>query len=161
MPEDFPSFSVDSDWKKQAQEEKRRLADEAQRQKAAPAAAAITPEAPATQVVGGQRSPVGPGTAPSPAGRQRRSRREEVPEANFTTLVQTLAGQVLMYLGGVALSSGEAMVDLDTAKHQIDLLAVLEQTTRNNLTPQEQKALDVAMYETRMRFVSVASRYIL
>jgi hypothetical protein len=159
MPEDFPGFSVDSDWKKQAQEEKRRLAEEAQRQKAAPAA--ITPEAPAAQVVGGQRSPVGPGAAPSPAGRQRRPRREEIPEANFTTLVQTMAGQVLMYLGGVALSSGEAMVDLDTAKHQIDLLAVLEQTTRNNLTPQEQKAMDVALYETRMRFVSVASRYIL
>ena len=82
-------------------------------------------------------------------------------EASFETLVQTLAAQALVYMGGVATAAGEAMIDLDTAKQQIDLLGVLEEKTKGNLSPEEQAALDVALYETRMRYVGVASRYIL
>lgn len=154
MPEDFPTFSVDSDWKKQAQEEKRRLAEEAERQKSAPAPSPARAGA-ATAVA------EAPGVGRTPGARRRRAAREGLPEANFISLVQTLASQVLAYLGGVALASGEAMIDLDTAKHQIDLLAVLEEKAKGNLSPEEQSALDVALYETRMRYVGVASRYIL
>ena len=145
MAEEF-SFSVDSDWKKQAQEEKRRLAEEAAAKPAAPAA------------------PPAAKSAASPAGRSASRRRRaagELPEAGFTTLVQTLASQALLYLGGVAVSNGEGIVDLDTAKHQIDLLAVLEEKTQGNLSDDERSTLDVTLYETRMRFVGVASRYIL
>ena len=146
MAEEF-SFSVDSDWKKQAQEEKRRLAEEAK--KAPPPAAA-----PAASTA--------PSSASSPArGRGSRRGREELPEPSFSTLVQTLASQALLYMGGVAVSGGEGMVDLDTAKFQIDLLGVLEEKAKDNLTAEEQATLDVTLYETRMRFVSVASRYIL
>ena len=77
------------------------------------------------------------------------------------TLVQTLAAQALAYLGGMAMAGGEPMIDLDTAKQQIDLMAVLEEKTKGNLSSEEQAALDVALYETRMRYVGVASRYIL
>ena len=152
MAEEF-SFSVDSDWKKQAQEEKRRLAEEADRQKAA------ATKAPAASPAGA------PGTSAAPAAagarRRRRGRGDELPEASFATLVQTLASQALAYLGGVATAAGEAMVDLDVAKLQIDLLAVVEEKARGNLTPDEQATLDVTLYETRMRYVGVASRYIL
>lgn len=84
-----------------------------------------------------------------------------MPEASFETLVQTMASQVLMYLGGVAVSNGEGIVDLDTARHQLDLLGVLEEKVQGNLSAEEQSMLDVALYESRMRFTSVASRYIL
>ena len=146
MAEEF-SFSVDSDWKKQAQEEKRKLAEEAARK---PAAAAPPARAEAK------------GSAPAgrPAARRRRAA-GDLPDASFTTLVQTLASQALLYLGGVAVSNGEGIVDLDTAKHQIDLLAVLEEKVHGNLSDDEQATLDVTLYETRMRFVGVASRYIL
>ena len=46
------------------------------------------------------------------------------------------------------------------AKHHIDTLAVLEEKTKNNLTPEEQRMLDGALYEARMRYVNVASQYI-
>ena len=143
MAEEF-SFSVDSDWKKQAQEEKRRLAEEAAKKPAA--APSAKAEAPAA--------------AGRPAARRRRAA-GELPDASFTTLVQTLASQALLYMGGVAVSNGEGIVDLDTAKHQIDLLAVLEEKTQGNLSDDERATLDVTLYETRMRFVGVASRYIL
>ena len=149
MPEEF-SFSVDSDWKKQAQEEKRKLAEEAAAKP--PATPAVTAKPAAST---GSAAPSGP-----PAARRRRAR-DELPEASFTTLVQTLASQALLYMGAVPTAGGEGVVDLDTAKFQIDLLAALEDKTQGNLSAEERSALDVTLYETRMRFVGVASRYIL
>ena len=131
---------VDDDWKAQAREEKRRLAEESEKKKAAATAKPAT--APAA------------GRAPAAARPQR--------EASFAGLVDLLAGQVRLYLGGVPVSANsEGIVDLDAAKTQIDLLAVLEDKAAGNLDDAEQKALDVALYESRTRFASVASRYIL
>ena len=45
------------------------------------------------------------------------------------------------------------------AKLQIDILGVLEEKTKGNLTEEEQNSLNVALYETRMRYVAVASQY--
>jgi hypothetical protein len=68
--------------------------------------------------------------------------------------------QVLFYLGDLATRGAEPAVNFDMARYQLDNLAVLEQKTTGNLTDEEKKLLDTALYETRMRFVSVASQYI-
>jgi hypothetical protein len=46
------------------------------------------------------------------------------------------------------------------AKHQIDILGILEDKTKGNLTDEEKHLLDAALYETRMRYVNVASQYV-
>jgi hypothetical protein len=153
MAEEF-SLSVDNDWKRQAQEEKRRLAEEAAK-KAAEAAAkqSIAP------------APVVPGTAPvsptAPAGRPGARGKRELPPASLTTLVSSIMTQTLFYLGEIDSRGGEGSVNLDMAKHQLDTLTMLEEKTRGNLNEEEQKSLDVALYELRNRFVAVASQYIL
>ena len=68
--------------------------------------------------------------------------------------------QVLFYLGELGSRGGGTSVNLDMAKHNVDLLAVLDDKTKGNLSPEEQQLLDTALYETRMRYVSVASQYI-
>mgnify|MGYP000939468866 CR=1 FL=1 len=142
---------IDTDWKKQAQEEKRRLAEAEARekqQKAAQAAAATPPG-----VTGGAAAAVGaPGVAPE-GGRQ-------LPPASFATLVQSIVTQVLFYLGDLATRGGEPMLNLDLAKHHVDMLGVIEEKTRGNLTEEEKRLLDAALYEVRMRYVSVASQFI-
>jgi hypothetical protein len=138
------SLHVDNDWKKQAHEEKRRLAEEQAKKAAAPA-----PSAP--PLVASQ-----PGTAP--AARTAAARGRELPPASFSTLVQSLLTNVLYQLG--ALSQEEGPMNLDAAKHQIDTLGVLEDKTRGNLTESEQKLLDTALYETRTRYIGVASQYV-
>jgi hypothetical protein len=45
------------------------------------------------------------------------------------------------------------------AKHQIDILGILEEKTRGNLAEEEKQLLDTALYEARMRYVSVASQF--
>ena len=46
------------------------------------------------------------------------------------------------------------------AKLQIDTLGILEEKTANNLTEDEKRLLDAALYETRTRFIQVAQQFI-
>ena len=87
--------------------------------------------------------------------------RREAPPASFAGIVQSMMTQALLYLGEIAVRGGEAMLDLDLAKRQIDMLTVLEEKTRGNLAPDEQKLLDSVLYDLRNRFVSTASQFIM
>lgn len=151
MAEEQPSLHIDTDWKKQAQEEKRRLAEQAV--KAAPAA----PPAPAAP---GGAAPASPRAGTSPAASPAAARRgaRELPPAGFASLVQSLMTQVLYYLGDLASSGSQPALNLDMAKHQLDTLNMLEEKTKNNLSEEEKILLDAALYETRSRFVAVASQ---
>jgi hypothetical protein len=144
MAEEKPSLHIDTDWKRQAQEEKKRLAEEESKK-----AAAATPAV----------SPTAPGAAPTPGARPGSRPRGELPPASFATLVQSMLTQILFYLGDLTTRGSEPTVNLDLAKHQIDILGTLEEKTQNNLTPEEKQLLDTALYESRMRYVSVASQY--
>lgn len=118
---------VDSDWKSQAQAEKDRLtqAEEAKKAKA------------------GEAGPGGRGS-------------REMPPADFVSLVGTLVTQALLYLGGFPdPQTGRAIVSLDYARFHIDLLAVLEQKTKGNLSPEEAADLNQALYELRMRYIEI------
>ena len=140
-----PSLHIDTDWKKQAQEEKKRLAEQEQK-KAAEAAATAPPPPP-------------PGSGRPTAGARGRSGRE-IPPASFAALINTLLTQALFYLGDLAPQGGEPVLNLDMAKHQIDTLNLLEDKTKGNLTEEEQRILDSALYEGRMRYVQVASQFV-
>ena len=152
MAEEQPSLHIDTDWKKQAQEEKRRLAEEEQKRAAekeakAAAAATIPGGAPAT----------GPGRGRAGAAGARQER--AMPQASFGTLVNSLLTQIFLYLGDLTPRGVEPQVNLDMARFNVDLLGILEEKTKGNLAPEEQKLLDNALYEARTRFVSVASQY--
>jgi hypothetical protein len=45
--------------------------------------------------------------------------------------------------------------NLDAAGHLIDILALLEQKTRGNLTAEERSVLEQVLYELRLRYVEV------
>ena len=86
----------------------------------------------------------------------------------FGTVVTSLGALLLatpislaiaLFLSELAPRGVEPQVNLDMAKFNIDLLGVLEEKTKGNLSPDEQKLLDTALYETRMRYVQVASQY--
>ncbi len=162
MAEEKPSLHIDTDWKKQAQEEKRKLAEQ-EHKRAAEREAANRTAAPGTAASAAVGVP-GATAATEPArGRTgspgTRGRERALPEASFTTLVNSLTTQVLLYLGDLTPRGVEPQVNLDMAKFNVDLLGVLEEKTKRNLSAEEQKMLDNALYETRMRYVSVASQY--
>lgn len=137
---DSLGLQIDDDWKKQAQEEKRKLAEQTSAPK--PEENAAKPQA-------------------ASEGRAGARAEREHPAASFATLVRSIMTQALMYLGEIAVRGGEQMLDLDMAKYQIDLLSILEEKTKGNLSPDEQKLLDTTLFDLRGRYVSTAGRYIM
>ena len=78
--------------------------------------------------------------------------RPELPPADFDFLVYSLRLQAEMNLGLLPLVD-KPEPDFELARHHIDLLAMLQEKTRGNLTAEEQRALDNSVTELRFRFV--------
>jgi hypothetical protein len=134
MAEDGPKIHIDSDWKAQAQAEKQRLAEKS---KAAPAA--------------GKPGATGAG-APGGGGGG------GLPPANFETLVSTMVTQALFAMGAIPdPRTGQRMQHLDLARHHIDMLTVLEEKTKGNLTEDEANMLGGALYELRTRYIQMSA----
>src|SRR5204863_5171475 len=75
--------------------------------------------------------------------------------ASFLSLIMSLASNAAARLGMMPHPvTGEAAVDLKTAKHWIDVLGMLEQKTRGNLDPQEAQTLESLLADLRMQYVS-------
>ena len=84
--------------------------------------------------------------------------RPELPPADFDFLVYSLRLQTELNLGLLPFGApGEEKSgpDFELARHNIDLLAMLQVKTKGNLTTEEQRALDSSVTELRFRFVQV------
>ncbi len=81
-----------------------------------------------------------------------------IPPANFAFLVESVLMQAQMHLGllnfGDENEKNEA--NLPLARHSIDLLGMLQEKTRGNLTVEEQRLLENGLTELRFRYVQVA-----
>ncbi|GJQ27618.1 MAG: hypothetical protein HBSAPP02_26500 [Phycisphaerae bacterium] len=72
----------------------------------------------------------------------------------FAGLVQLLAMQALVGLGGFAGPGGQEIPpNLELAKMHIDMLDLLEQKTKGNLTPDEKAMLDTTLHQLRIAYV--------
>src|SRR3954463_7132551 len=81
---------------------------------------------------------------------------EQKPGLDFNAFVLSLGSSALINLGeapGPTTGKTEDP-DLVLAQESIDLLALLEQKTKGNLTPDESRFLQTMLYDLRMRFVS-------
>lgn len=80
-----------------------------------------------------------------------------LPPADFSFLVSSLMFQAQLELGLLHLGEEKDRPEpnLPRAKHSIDLLGVLEQKTRGNLSMEEQRLLENGLTELRFRFVQV------
>ncbi len=81
----------------------------------------------------------------------------QLPKADFKSLMGVLASQAIMGLGAMGdPKSGRVVIDLDGARFSIDLLGVLEETTKGNLSDEEAAELRQIIVELRARFVQIA-----
>ncbi|MCH8152522.1 MAG: DUF1844 domain-containing protein [Planctomycetes bacterium] len=81
----------------------------------------------------------------------------ELPKADFKALVSMLASQAILGLGAMGdPKSGRVVVDLPGARFSIDLLTMLDQRTKGNLTDEEAKELSQILAELRGRFVQIS-----
>ena len=76
-------------------------------------------------------------------------------QLSFTAFVLSLASTAAIHFGDLPdpISGERADPNLDGATQMIEILALLEQKTRGNLTAEEREVLGQVLYELRMRFV--------
>ncbi len=83
----------------------------------------------------------------------------KMPPANWETLVQTLASQAVMYMGAIAdPNTGQPILDLEAAKHGIDLLGVLEEKTKGVLSEDEAKDIARILHELRSAYIQIVQQ---
>lgn len=77
---------------------------------------------------------------------------------NFAAFVLSLAHTAAVHFGDVPdpVTGQAAERNLPAAQQMIDILALMEEKTRGNLTAEERQLLEQLLYELRMRFVEVA-----
>ncbi|MFW5730007.1 MAG: DUF1844 domain-containing protein [Desulfonatronovibrionaceae bacterium] len=81
-----------------------------------------------------------------------------MPKVDFITFVLSLSSSALMHLGEIPeQEGGETRVNLPMAKHTIDILSMVEEKTRGNLSTEEEKMLKDFLFEVRMKYVQKAT----
>ena len=81
-----------------------------------------------------------------------------LPPANFLFLVESILMQAQIQLGLFTLGENDEPPEpnLPLARHSIDLLGVLQDKTKGNLTAEEQRLLENGITELRFRYVQVS-----
>ena len=119
---------IDEGWKEQAQNEKKELKKE---------------EEVAKQAEPDQDEP--------------KVERGPLPPADFQGLVSMFATQTLFALGVITTDeTKDREPDIEIAKFNIDMLAILEDKTKDNLSDEEKKMLTDTLAQLRMAFVQIS-----
>jgi Domain of unknown function (DUF1844) len=77
------------------------------------------------------------------------------PAMSFDQLVQSVYMTSIMQLGGATPEGQQPQVDIIGARQSIDMLSVLAEKTKGNLTPEESRLLESALFELRMAFLEI------
>jgi hypothetical protein len=78
-----------------------------------------------------------------------------LPPIDFPSYILSYYTQGLVLLGEVPNPySGKKEEDVDAAKHIIDILTLLKEKTKGNLSQDEEKLLESVLYELRMKFMA-------
>ena len=80
---------------------------------------------------------------------------ERMPEMTFDRLIQSVYMQAILQLGGGAEPGQTPQIDLLGARQSIDMLAVLAEKTKGNLSKEEDTLLQSALFEARMGFLEM------
>src|ERR1700733_7410774 len=80
-----------------------------------------------------------------------------LPPANFAFMVESILMQTQMQLGLLRFDEkDDTEPNLPLARHSIDMLGMLQEKTRGNLTTEEQRLIENGLTELRFRFVQVS-----
>lgn len=79
-----------------------------------------------------------------------------IPPVDFNIFVLSLNTSALIHLGEASDAEGHTRIDLPMARHTIDMLCMLEEKTRGNLSGDEERLLHQVLFDLRMRFTNKA-----
>ncbi len=81
-----------------------------------------------------------------------------MPEITFSSFILSLSSSVFINIGAMPdPNTGKVEKNLALAKQTIDLLGVLREKTKGNLTADEESLFDHLLYDLRMAYIKVAT----
>jgi len=82
-----------------------------------------------------------------------------LPQIDFATFVLSLSHSALMHLGEAPdPESDQVRVDLELARQNIEILGLLEDKTRGNLSGDEERLLAHVLSDLRLRFAELSRK---
>lgn len=94
------------------------------------------------------------GAKSSPPSSDQAEQVHTMPPVNFSTFLLSLSSAAMMYFGDIADPvSQQKTKNLALAKQHIDILALLQEKTKGNLTAEEENLLEELLYNLRMRYI--------
>jgi hypothetical protein len=126
----------------------------------------VTDRRTAAQEGGGPAQAAAPDAAPAPTepastppSAPSSARSGPLPPVDFATFILSLGSSALMHLGEVERpGTGALEKNLPLAKNSIDLLSMLEEKTKGNLTPAEAQLLENLLFDLRLRYVEATKK---
>jgi hypothetical protein len=89
---------------------------------------------------------------------ENKSALEKLPPPSFQLLIATYASQATVAFGHIANPiDGKKEVRLDLAKHAIDMLTIIEEKTKGNLTPAEAAMVENVLHELRFQYIGASA----
>jgi Domain of unknown function (DUF1844) len=78
-------------------------------------------------------------------------------QANFEQLVQSIYLSAIVQMGGAAKPGEQPRVDIVGARQNVDILGILSDKTKGNLTERESRLLQNALFDLRMMFLELTN----
>jgi hypothetical protein len=84
---------------------------------------------------------------------------QSLPSIDFATFIVSLSHSALLHLGDAPHPETNAIeANVALARQTIDLLGLLEEKTKGNLTGDEERLLTQVLFDLRMRFVETQKK---
>jgi hypothetical protein len=98
------------------------------------------------------------GKAEEAPGAETLAEQGPLPEIDFSQFIFSLSTSAFIQLGEIQDPfTQKAEKNLPLAKQTIDLIAMLKEKTKGNLTPEEGKIIENLLYDLRMRYVKASA----
>lgn len=80
---------------------------------------------------------------------------QQPPQVTFVAFIYSLASNAAVHLGDIPdpVTNEQRPPDLESAGQLIEIIAMIEEKTRGNLTAEERQLVEQLLFELRMRFV--------
>jgi hypothetical protein len=88
-----------------------------------------------------------------------RSEDKPLPEINFATFILSLSSSAMLHFGDIEDPiSGKKEKNLTIAKQTIDMIDMLREKTKGNLSKDEERLMENILYELKMRYVKESGK---
>jgi hypothetical protein len=113
------------------------------------------PETASTHAAAGEPKPAAQTESKAPQPEESAGRNDGLPPVDFTWFVVSLATQAMVLLGEVPdPQTNQRALNLDAARQTIDILGILADKTKGNLSAEEDRLLQDVLANLRMSFVT-------